>query len=129
MISEQKFREIIIFGCEIYNLNKIGDAHEKWEEVWRFGDIIQKKAVRGLIQISGATIQFERIKMDSVRYLLKLAIKNLSAQEILNEVININQLVADLKKIIIKLENNNLKEFKINIKFQSNNFMKNDRYT
>ena len=67
--------------------------------------------------------------MDSVSYLLKLAIKNLSAQEILNEVININQLVADLKKIIAKLENNNLKEFKINIKFESNNFMKNDRYT
>ena len=117
IISDAKFRGIVISGCELYNLNKIGDAHEKWEEIWKVGDIIQKKAVKGLIQISGGTIQFERAKMDSVSYLLNLAVKNLSAEKILNDVINVNQLVTDLKNIITKLENNNLKELKINIKF------------
>ena len=116
-ISNTKFREIIISGCEFYNQNKIGEAHEKWEEIWKDGDIIQKKAIKGLIQISGGTIQFERAKMDSVSYLFNLAVKNLSAQKILNDVINVNQLVTDLKNIITKLENNNLKELKINIKF------------
>ena len=107
----------MVSGCKLFNQNKINDAHDIWEIIWKKGNSIQKNIVKGLIQLSGAAIQFERGKLNSVSYLLNLAIKNISKEEMLNNFICIDVLIADLKSLVEKLENNNLKEIKINIKF------------
>ena len=117
LISENKLTEIIISGCKLYNENKINNAHSKWEKIWKDGSKAQKNTIKGLIQVSGATLQFERKKIDSVLYLFKLSANNLLVSYNLCTIIDVDSLILDLKKIIIKLENNNLKELKINIKF------------
>ena len=112
-----ELENIIIFGCKLYNQNEIDKAHDNWELIWKRGSSEQKKVVKGFIQLSGATTQFNRNKMDSVKYLLDLSLKNIKKHEILHSIINIKSLIKDLEMTILNLENNNLNRLKINIKF------------
>jgi len=104
-------------GCILFNKNKIDDAHAEWELIWKHGNLKQKKAIKGFIQLTCAFIQFDRKKIDSAKYLLKLSLKNIANQKYSFSKINSEKLISDLKFTISKLENNNLKELKFNIKF------------
>ena len=106
-----------IHGLIKFNENKIDDAHSKWEIIWHNGNANQKKEIKGFIQLSDSIIQFNRCKLDSVNYLLTFASKNIDKSEIFKPHFHFKSLINDINSIIEKLENNNLIELKINIKF------------
>ena len=116
-LNQKEIISLFKTGCLCFNKNNYSHAHDAWEIIWKTGELEQKNAIKGFIQLSGAFIQWERGKLDSVKYLLKLALKNISGQKLFHSNFQLEPLIETLKSNISKLENNNLNKLKINIKF------------
>ena len=81
-LNQKEINTFFKTGCLSFNKNNYSQVHVAWEVICKTGEFEQKNAIKGFIQLSGAFIQWERGKLESIKYLLKLALKNISGQKL-----------------------------------------------
>ncbi len=99
-LSIEHFVDLFQHGRNLFNQNKIHEAHIVWEMIWKECDTYCRQYIKGFIQLSGAKWNYKLGKLSSTKYLMEKAAYNIEYSTcILNEVDNM-AIVAKINREI-----------------------------
>jgi len=92
-ISYEKVVDVFKAGRILFNNGKMYESYEKWEIIWKYGDLSLRKDIKGYLQLSGGLWNKIIGNTSSVNYLLKKASENIKKGTLFIEDLNKSKII------------------------------------
>jgi predicted metal-dependent hydrolase len=100
-LDNKSFMMLFDEGKDLFNQEKIHEAHLTWEKIWKHGDNNTRKNIKGFIQLSGSLLNQSYGKQKAAEYLMEKAKNNIIESEMLSNKVNVRNIIKQINEFIV----------------------------